>query len=94
LCALTFGGPASADSKLNARARIAMARLGAGGSPQALLAEGAAVTPEGALDVFIVGNVSRAELEAAGAHVRTELPGLFTADLPLSAVAKSRRWPT
>jgi len=86
LCSLTFGGPAFAESKLNARARIAVARLEAGGSPKTLLAEGAAVTAEGSLDVFIVGTVSRAELEALGAHVRTELPGLFTADLPLSAV--------
>src|SRR5688572_7547496 len=87
LLAFTLAGPAfAASSKLNARARIAIAQLETGLSPMALQADGAAVTPEGHLDVFIVGTVSRAELEAAGARVRTELPGLFTADLPLSAV--------
>src|SRR5690242_10340908 len=71
LCAATFAGSAFADSsKLNARARIAVAQLEAGRAPKALAAEGAAVNDEGQLDVFITGPVSRAELEAAGARVR------------------------
>jgi len=41
----------------------------------------------GDLDVFITGNVSRGELEAAGAIVRTEFPGgIFTAFLPVAAI--------
>ncbi|MEO6462293.1 MAG: hypothetical protein ABIP29_04395, partial [Candidatus Eisenbacteria bacterium] len=38
------------------------------------------------IDAFVVGPVSRFELEAAGAIVRTELPGLFTAYIPESAI--------
>jgi subtilisin family serine protease len=87
LCAATLAGSAFAEvSKLNARARIAIAQLQSGQDAAALKGAGAAVTAEGDLDVFIVGNVSRGELEAAGARVRTELPGLFTAYIPLSAV--------
>ncbi len=89
LCAALLAGPANAEfSKLNARARIAIAQLESGASAKALMAEGAAVNEEGEIDVFVVGDVSRAELEAAGARVRTELPGLFTAYIPLSAVDK------
>ncbi len=72
--------------KLDATAQVALSKLNQGGSPRKLAAEGMAVTADGALDVFIRGNVSREELEAIGIRVRTALPGLFTADVPVSAV--------
>jgi subtilisin family serine protease len=47
-------------------------------------AGGAAVNAAAELDVFVTGRVSRLELEAAGARVRTEVPGagIFTAYIP------------
>ncbi len=87
VCTLSLAGSAFADlSKLNARARIALSELASGQDAGSLKGSGRAVNNEGELDVFILGNVSRGELEAAGARVRTELPGLFTAYIPLSAV--------
>ena len=78
---------AAADGKLDARARTALARLRSSAIPSAALRRsGASVAPDGALDVFIRGSVSRSELEAAGARVRTAMPGLFTASIPVSAV--------
>ena len=75
--------------KLDVRARTALARLRAGGmSVEQMRHRGAAVDRSGALDVFVTGPVSRAELERAGARVRTELPGLFTASIPASAVER------
>ncbi len=74
-------------SKLDATARIALARLRSGETAQALGEEGRlSVNSAGDLDVWVVGDVSRAQLEAAGARVRTELPGLFTAWIPQDAV--------
>lgn len=78
---------ASADlRKLDARARGAWTRLQAGAPIGALLESKAAVSQAGELDVFISGTMSRAELEAAGARVRTELPGLVTAFVPADRV--------
>ncbi len=75
------------ESKLDARARIALSELQApGASATRLRATGTAVTATGQLDVFIRGDVSRAQLEAMGVNVRTELPGLFTADVPVDVV--------
>src|SRR4051794_38412826 len=85
-CLLLVAGTALAASKLDPRARIALEQLRGGGSPQALQANGPAVTSTGELDVFIRGSVSRGELEALGVRVRTELPGLYTADVPVDAV--------
>ena len=48
--------------------------------------EASAVSATGELDVFITGSVSRAQLEALGVTVRTELPGIFTAFVPETAV--------
>lgn len=80
-------GTAFADlAKLDPRARAALGLLREGASPEALKDRGAAVTSEGMIDAFVVGSVSRFELEAAGAIVRTELPGLFTAYIPESAI--------
>src|SRR6185503_15477665 len=82
---------ASADlAKLDPRARVALDRLRAGAPPATLAAQRAAVRATGELDVFVVGPVSRAALEAAGARVRTEAGGVFTAWVPpgaMSAVA-------
>lgn len=85
---LVAGSARAEFSKLNPRVRTAMAQLKAGGNPRDMVREyGASVNLNGDLDVFIRGNVSRAELEAAGAMVRTELPnGIFTADIPAGAV--------
>jgi subtilisin family serine protease len=80
--------PALADlARLDPNARIALHRLRAGETAQAIGEEGRlAVSAAGELDVFIVGNVSREQLEAAGARVRTALPGVFTAWLPVDRV--------
>jgi len=81
-------GTAFADlAKLDPRARIAVSMLRDGITIEAAKARGASIANQGTIDAFIVGSVSRAELEAAGAQVRTELPGgIFTADIPASAV--------
>lgn len=86
--ALLVSGGASADlGKLDPVARISLQRLEAGDVPYAQEDASASITPApGELDVFILGPVSRAQLEAAGARVRSELPGLFTAWIPLDRV--------
>src|SRR5262245_59312754 len=76
----------AATDKLNTAARIALGQLRTGRTPAAANAMGGAVTASGELDVFITGDVTRAELEAAGAHVRTALRGVFTASIPLEAL--------
>lgn len=88
LVALTLGAAFAQPSKLDPRARAALASMRGGTSAAQARIEGLAVDPTGDLDVFIVGDVSRAELEAAGARVRTEVPGagIFTAYLPTDAV--------
>jgi minor extracellular serine protease Vpr len=74
-------------AKLDPRARVALAGLQGAFSVQTMMKNQAAVSAAGELDVFIVGNVSRAELEAAGAVVRTELPnGIYTAYIPVESI--------
>jgi minor extracellular serine protease Vpr len=51
-------------------------------------ASGIALNAQRELDVFIVGTASHAALEAAGARVRTELPGIVTAHVPAAAVER------
>ena len=80
-------GTAFADlAKLDPRARTALALIRQGGSPESLKDRGAALTREGLIDAFVAGPVSRFELEAAGAIVRSEVPGIFTAYIPESAI--------
>jgi subtilisin family serine protease len=81
-------GTAFADlAKLDPRARVALSMLRNGITVEDAKARGASIANEGLIDAFIVGPVSRHELEAAGAHVRTEIPGgIFTAYVPVSAV--------
>lgn len=73
-------------ARLDIRARIALARVRRGEAPAALRARGEAVDDAGELEVFVRGDVTRERLEAAGAHVRTALPGLFTASIPAGAI--------
>jgi len=77
---------AYAQSKLDARARIAVSQMRAGVNLQELQSAGAAVTEEGQLDVFIRGTVSRGVLEALGVRVRSQIGDIFTADVPVSAI--------
>src|SRR5580765_2656158 len=78
---------AQEHSKLDVRTRIALAhRRGLSASIEAAREAGAAVNENGDLDVFIRGDVTRAQLEALGVTVRTELPGLFTAYVPPDVV--------
>ena len=85
--ALMIATQASADlAKLDPRARAALAELQAGTSAEQLLVESQAVTPAGELDVFVVGDVSWGELEAAGARVRTRAGDVFTAYVPPDAI--------
>src|SRR5262245_46877478 len=88
LLLLAIVPPALADlSKLDPTARIALHRLRAGESAQALNAEGRlSVSSASELDVFVVGNVTRAQIEAAGARVRTAVPGVFTAWIPIDRI--------
>jgi hypothetical protein len=89
-------GTGLAADKFDLSARIAIAQMRAAAEGKAVttktseeadpLAE-VAVTANGELDCFVVGDVSRGQLEAAGARVRSELPGgIFTAFIPLDAV--------
>ncbi len=85
--ALSLGSARPAHAaRLDVRTRAAAitARLNAPPSAErnALLP----VNEAGELDVFIRGNASRAALEAAGATVRTQLPGLCTAYIPVEAL--------
>ena len=89
LLLLGTAAPSSGDlGKLDPVARIALHRLQAGESAQAIGAEGRlSVSAIGEIDVFVVGDVTRAQLEAAGARVRTAVPGVFTAWIPADRVA-------
>ncbi len=84
--AVAAHGAFAESSKLDPRARVALAQLRAGVAVSDMKDRSAAITAAGDLDVFIQGTVSRPELEAAGAQVRTELPGIFTATVPASAI--------
>jgi len=81
-------GTAFADlAKLDPRARVALSMIRDGITIEAAKARGASIANDGTIDAFIVGPVSRHELEAAGAQVRTETPGgIFTVDIPVGAV--------
>jgi subtilisin family serine protease len=84
---LLIAGQAFAQaSKLDARARIALAQLQAGEPLSEMLARAEAVSREGDLDVFVVGSVSRAVLESAGARVRSQAGEVFTAYIPVGAI--------
>jgi subtilisin family serine protease len=85
---LTCVSPAPADlGKLDPIARIALHRLRRGESPRAIGDEGRlSVSAQGQLDVFVVGNVTREQLEAAGALVRTAVPGVCTAWIPIDRI--------
>ena len=74
-------------SKLDPRARIALSQLQSGEPVAQMLASAQAVNAAGELDVFIVGDVSRGTLEAAGARVRSQAGRVFTAFVPADAVS-------
>jgi subtilisin family serine protease len=78
---------AAQPSKLDPLARIALQRLKAGESVQVLRAEGRlSVSAARELDVFVVGDVTRQQLEAEGARVRTAVPGVYTAWVPVDRI--------
>ena len=80
-------GQAFADlAKLDSRARIALSQLQSGEPVAQMIANAQAVNAAGELDVFIVGDISREALEAAGARVRTQAGQVFTAFVPADAV--------
>jgi len=87
LLLLAAGLAYAQTSKLDPRARIALAQLQAGTPIAEMIANAEAVNEAGELDVFIVGEVSRAELEAAGARVRSQVGNVFTAYVAADAVA-------
>lgn len=84
LCATTTAR--AEHSKLDPLVRSALHRVRAGVSLERLRDSGVAVGPARELDVFIVGTASPAALEAAGARVRTVLPGIATAYVPAEAL--------
>jgi subtilisin family serine protease len=80
-------GTAFADlAKLDPRARAALGLLREGAPAETRKDRGAALSQEGMIDAFVVGPVSRFDLEAAGAIVRTEVSGIFTVYIPESAI--------
>jgi hypothetical protein len=79
-------GAIAETSKLDARARVALAQLQSGAAPRTLVQRSAAVNELGEIDCFIVGNVTRAQLEAAGARIRTQMGDVFTAYVPVEAM--------
>jgi len=84
---LTLAADGRADvSKLDPRVRAAAAAVRAGTSVAQLRANRTSVSDAGALDVFITGTTSRSELEAMGITVRTYLPGVCTAFVPVGAL--------
>jgi len=87
LLLLAFASNALAQvSKLDPRARMAVSQLQAGALPSTLRANAMSVTDQSQLDVFITGDISRSELEAMGITVRTALPGLYTAYVPVGVI--------
>lgn len=73
--------------KLDPTARIALSRLRGGETARAIGDEGRlSVSAAGDLDVFVIGDVTREQLEAAGARVRTAVAGVFTAWIPQDKV--------
>ena len=76
----------AATSKLDPRVRRALAMVRSGASLETLRLKEASVSATRELEVFISGDVDRGELEAAGARVRTALPGVFTASIPEGAI--------
>ncbi len=87
LAAVGFASAHAAPEKLDGPTRAAISRLRAGRhTSEALRASGVPVTPDGALIAFVRGTVTRARLEAAGAQVRTSLPGLFTVSIPAASL--------
>jgi subtilisin family serine protease len=87
LLAITIAGPAAADlRKLDARVRATAARLRAPISTVQPESGQLAASASGLLDVFIVGDVSRAELEALGVTVRTTVGDIRTAFVPVGAI--------
>jgi subtilisin family serine protease len=82
--------PAAAQlDKLDPVARVALERLRNGRLVEGVPGSGAARE----LDVFIRGAATRAQLEAAGARVRTALPGWCTAYVPEAAIEAVSRLP-
>src|SRR5262245_52048755 len=94
LLIVLVGTAAAQSSKLDLGARLAVERMRATAAGQLPPADASAddemplaITASGELDCFVVGSVTRAQLEAAGARVRSEVPGgIFTAFVPLEAV--------
>jgi len=72
--------------KLDRRTVEALSLLRAGERPGLLASAGAPVTARGDLDVFILGPVTREEVQGLGGRVRTSRPGVMTAFLPAAAV--------
>src|SRR5262245_64652168 len=84
-----FAVSAAGDpAKLDPRARVALRQLEAGVLPEQLADHHVAANAAGELDVFIVGSVTRAELEAAGVKVRAQAGGIFTAYVPPGAIER------
>src|SRR5262245_35445504 len=94
LLIVLVGTAAAQSSKLDLGARLAVERMRATAAGQLPPADASAddemplaITASGELDCFVVGSVTRAQLEVAGARVRSEVPGgIFTAFVPLEAV--------
>lgn len=88
LLALAALPAAAQTSKLDPLARRALQAASGGATLESVNANGIALNSSRALDVFILGSASPAALEAAGATVRTVLPGMVTAYVPADAVER------
>lgn len=78
----------SQSYKLDPLASRAISMLRARASHASMKEARVVVNEADELDVFILGSVTREALEAAGAHVRTALPGVLTASVALDAIER------
>lgn len=83
---LTLGMALAETSKLDPRTRATVTALRGGAAPASIRANRFSVSDNRELNVFITGSISKAELEAMGVRVRTALPGIYTAWLPVGSV--------
>ncbi len=78
--------PTKKDEKLGPKVSATLIMASSGKSIAEMKEAGYSITPEGHLDVFILGEITRSELESKGVIVRSELSNLFTAYVPILSV--------
>jgi minor extracellular serine protease Vpr len=82
------------DTKLNPILRVALLQGGAQQARAGLVPMSAVTSPTAGYEVFIRGPVTRAELEAVGVQVRTDLGDIKTAFIPEASLAAVTHLPS